>query len=71
MATTIFEKAADGISHGLHDAGERIVDFKDDAARDLGKRINTLGGMMKKHPILAIGIGLGAGYLLARVIHHR
>jgi len=71
MATTIFEKAADGISHGLHDAGERIVDFKDDAAHDLGKRVNALGGVMKKHPLLAIGIALGAGYVFARVLHHR
>ena len=69
MATT-FGKVTHGISHTLHDAGERIVDFKDDAARDLGKRVNTLGVMMKKHPLIAIGIGVGAGYVLARIIHH-
>ncbi|HEU4730593.1 MAG TPA: hypothetical protein VFT22_22000 [Kofleriaceae bacterium] len=68
MATT-FEKVSDGISHGLRDAGERIVDFKDDAARDLGKRVDKLGAMMKKHPLLSIGIGVAGGYVLARVIH--
>lgn len=67
MATSTFEKVTDGISHGLHDAGERIVDFKDDAARDLGKRVDNLGKLMKNHPLLTIGIGLGAGYLLARI----
>lgn len=70
MATT-FEKVSDGISHRLQDAGERIVDFKDDAAHDLGKRVNALGAMMKKHPLLSIGIGLTAGYVLARIIHRR
>jgi ElaB/YqjD/DUF883 family membrane-anchored ribosome-binding protein len=69
MASTTFEKVTDGMSTRLHDAGERIVDFKDDAARDLGKRVDALGALMKKHPLLSIGIGLGAGYLLARLIH--
>ncbi|HET9990050.1 MAG TPA: hypothetical protein VFQ65_16080 [Kofleriaceae bacterium] len=68
MATT-FEKAANGITDRLHDAGERIIDFKDDTARDLGRRVNALGAMMKKHPLISIGIGLGAGYVLARIIH--
>jgi hypothetical protein len=68
MATT-FEKVSDGISHGLHDAGERIVDFKDDAARDLGRRVDALGALMKKHPLLTVGFGLAGGYLLARILH--
>ncbi|HEX7700789.1 MAG TPA: hypothetical protein VF403_08710 [Kofleriaceae bacterium] len=73
MATSTFEKVTGGISHTLHDAGERIVDFKDDAAHDLGKRVDRLGVMMKRHPLIAIGIGVGAGvgagYVLARIIH--
>jgi hypothetical protein len=68
MATT-FEKVSDGISHGLHDAGERIGDFKDDAARNLARRIDALGAIMKKHPLLSIGFGLAGGYALARLIH--
>lgn len=70
MATT-FEKVSDGISHRLQNAGERIVDFKDDAAHDLGKRVDALGAMMKKHPLLSIGIGLTSGYVLARIVHRR
>lgn len=65
MATSTFEKVSNGISH----AGERIVDFKDEAARSLGKRVDALGAMMKRHPFASIGIGLGAGYVLARIIH--
>jgi hypothetical protein len=54
MATT-FEKVSDGISHRLQDAGERIVDFKDDAACDLGKRVDALGAMMKSIPCYRSG----------------
>ncbi|HEX7702492.1 MAG TPA: hypothetical protein VF403_17255 [Kofleriaceae bacterium] len=68
MATT-FDRVTRGISHTLDDAGERIVEFKDDAARNLGKRVDRLGAMMKKHPLIAIAIGVGAGYVLARIIH--
>lgn len=67
MATSTFERVSDR----LHDAGERIVDFKDDASRSLDRRVDALGAMMKKHPLLSIGIGLTAGYVLARVIHRR
>lgn len=66
MAMSTFDKVSDSISHGLHDAGERIVDFKDGTARDLGRRVDMLGKLMKAHPLLTIGIGIGAGYLLAR-----
>ena len=69
MATSTFERVSDGISHGLHEAGERIVDFKDHAARDLGRRVDALAAMMKKHPFVSIGIGLASGYVLARLIH--
>jgi len=73
MATSTFEKITDGISDRLHKTSDRIVDFKDDTARDLGRRVDKLGAMMKKHPLLAIGIGVGvgavAGYLLARISH--
>jgi hypothetical protein len=69
MATSTFTKVSDGISDTLRGAGERIVDFKDEAARDLDNGVHTLGVMMKKHPLLAIGIAVGTGYVLARIIH--
>ena len=67
MATSTFEKATDGLSNGLRDAGERIVDLKDDTARSLGTRVRKLGSLMKSHPLLTILIGLSAGYLLSRI----
>ena len=68
MATSTFEKVSDGVSHRLHETGERIFDFKDDAARSLGKRVDALGAMMKEHPVVSLGIGLAVGYVLARII---
>ncbi len=58
----------DGISGMLHDAGERIVDFKDESLATLGKRVDAVGKLIKKHPFGAVGIGVGAGFLLSRII---
>jgi hypothetical protein len=69
MATSTFDKVTDGISHRVQDASKRIIDFEHDAARGLGHGVDRLGTLMKKYPLLTIGIGLGAGYLLARIIH--
>ena len=63
------QEAKSDVADVIHDAGERLVDFKDDSLRTLGKRIDQLGEAMKEHPLLAIGIGIGVGYLLARIIH--
>lgn len=62
-------EADDGVSELLHEAGDRIIALKDEYSTTLGKQIDELGKTMKKHPVLAIGIGLGAGYILARIIH--
>jgi ElaB/YqjD/DUF883 family membrane-anchored ribosome-binding protein len=70
-ASTIKHAASDlseGISNRLHDAGERIVDLKDDAARVLSKRARTLGAMIQEHPFAAAAIGLGVGYLVFRLV---
>lgn len=69
MATSTFAKVSDGVTGTLRGAGERIVDFKDEAARDLDHRIHALGVLMKKHPLISIGAAVAAGYVLARMIH--
>jgi ElaB/YqjD/DUF883 family membrane-anchored ribosome-binding protein len=73
MATSMFEKFTNGISHQFHDASDRMVDFKDDAARSFDRRVSKLGRMMKEHPLIAIGLGVGVGagvgYLIARISH--
>jgi len=63
------EKAEDTLISRLQDAGEKIIDFKDETTKTLGKRVDALGAVMKKHPLAALGIGLGTGYLLARILH--
>ena len=59
----------DGIAKRLHDAGDRLVEIKGDVASSVGTRIASLGALMKKHPFAAVGIGLGLGYLIGRVLH--
>lgn len=41
------------------------VNLKDTVA----KRVDTLGILAKAHPLAALGVGLGVGYLLARLVH--
>jgi hypothetical protein len=52
-------------NHTDHETADRFVELKDDLAR----RVDTLGTLMKAHPFAALGVGLGLGYLLARVLH--
>ena len=59
----------DGIGQRLQGAGERFVEIKDDVANNLGRRVDSLGALIKKHPLAALGIGFGIGYLLARLLH--
>jgi len=68
MSNTKNETTEDLMSR-LKDAGERIIEFKDETQKTLGKRVDTLGDLMKEHPLLAVGVGLGVGYVLARIIH--
>jgi hypothetical protein len=62
-------KDEDNLVSRLEDVGEKIIDFKDETTKTLGKRVDALGAWMKKHPIAALGLGLGTGYLLARILH--
>ena len=63
------DSSADSIGQRLQDAGERFVEIKDDVANNLGKRVDSLGALIKKHPLAALGVGLGIGYLIARLLH--
>jgi ElaB/YqjD/DUF883 family membrane-anchored ribosome-binding protein len=69
MSNTTIENAANNLMSHLKDAGEHVVDFKDDAQKALSKRVDTLGDLMQEHPLVAVGLGLGVGYLIARLVH--
>jgi len=59
----------DTIGQRLQDAGERFVEIKEDVANNLGRRVDSLGALIKEHPLAALGIGFGIGYLIARLLH--
>jgi ElaB/YqjD/DUF883 family membrane-anchored ribosome-binding protein len=47
---------------------ERLYDAKD-AAFDRGKEgLNRVAGLIKEHPIAAIGIAFGIGYIAVRML---
>jgi hypothetical protein len=69
MTTNSSTSSNDGIGERLHGAGERFADLSEHAMKSVGDRLGELALLMKKHPIAAIGVGLGIGYLLARLLH--
>jgi len=80
MTTSIkkpVSEAQDAVSELLHEAGDRFAElkagfkdgFKDESLRTLGKRLGDLGSAMQQRPVLAIGLGIGLGYVLARLLH--
>ena len=59
----------DGIAQRIEHAGDRIAEIKDEVAKHVGSRVESLGALITKHPFAAMGIGLGIGYLTARLLH--
>lgn len=49
---------------------DAVGDIKKNATDAFEKRVDSLGDLMKEHPLLAIGIGLSVGYLAARILRH-
>jgi len=72
MTTTIkkpVREAEAAVSELLNEAGDRIAELRDESIRTLGKRLGELGSAMQQRPFLTIGIGIGLGYVLARILH--
>lgn len=59
----------DSIGQRIEQAGDRLVEIKDNVAKNLGTRAESLGALIKDHPFAAAGIGLAIGYLVARLLH--
>jgi ElaB/YqjD/DUF883 family membrane-anchored ribosome-binding protein len=53
----------------IEQAGDRLGEIKQEVTRSLGTRIESLGRLIKDHPFAAAGIGVGIGYLAARILH--
>ena len=60
---------SDSVGQRIEQASNRIGDIKDSVVNNLEKRVGSLGAMIEDHPFAAVGIGLGVGYLIARLLH--
>jgi ElaB/YqjD/DUF883 family membrane-anchored ribosome-binding protein len=48
---------------------DRAGEIKDEIAKQLGARVESLGTLIREHPFAAMGVGFGIGYLVARLLH--
>jgi ElaB/YqjD/DUF883 family membrane-anchored ribosome-binding protein len=51
------------------ETAERVAELKDEAIHAIEARLEALGKAIQKHPLLAVGIGFGVGYVVARMLH--
>lgn len=57
----ISSERADAIKH-------KMADVKDSVVASSKSGINRMGGLIKDHPIVAIGIAFGLGYFAVRML---
>ena len=69
MTTKPTNHLDDTIAQRVHDAGDRLIELKNDVAKQVERRVDTLGTLIREHPFAALGIGLGVGYLVGRLVH--
>ena len=69
MTTKTASNSEDGIGQRVHEATDRLVEIKDDVARSMDRQVKTLRAVMKEHPIAVLVAAIGAGYLIARLVH--
>lgn len=61
----------DGASEKLAGAKARVSSAASTARTTAGEKVETVGDLMHKHPLATIAIGLGAGYILGRLMARR
>jgi ElaB/YqjD/DUF883 family membrane-anchored ribosome-binding protein len=66
--TTTTRDLENGISELLHGAGERLADLKDGSVDTIGKQAGMVAKLVKQHPLAAIGVSVGVGFVLSRVV---
>jgi len=69
MTITIKPPTSGALSTRPYDPEARLAALRDEALQALGPRLDQLGRAMQQRPLLAIGIGLAVGYVLARILH--
>ena len=62
------EETESSIAAQLQRATERLAELEAQAKQSFEKHLEDLGTLIKKHPLAAVGIGFGIGYILARLL---
>jgi ElaB/YqjD/DUF883 family membrane-anchored ribosome-binding protein len=69
----LLETAGNSTKKFANDAKEKVIDVKDASMERLSENLDQLAKMIKRSPLLAagiaVGVGLGIGYLTAFLIH--
>lgn len=74
MTTRINKSTDDGeplVAEQTEAAAEQLAALKDEALKIVEQRVAALTKTIQQYPLLAVGVGFGVGYLLARLLHAR
>lgn len=61
----------DGASEKLSGARSSVSSAASRARATAGDQVESMGGIMHKHPIATIAVGLGVGYIIGRLMARR
>jgi ElaB/YqjD/DUF883 family membrane-anchored ribosome-binding protein len=59
------------LGDAVDEVAERMSEMKARASDSLAVAIKDLGAAMSRHPVATVAIGVGAGYVLARLLARR
>jgi ElaB/YqjD/DUF883 family membrane-anchored ribosome-binding protein len=71
--TTQIKKSDDDAEHTgselADDAAEQLSALKAEVIKIVEDRFDALGKIIQQRPFMAVGIGFGLGYVIARLLH--
>jgi len=69
MTNKTSSNGENSIGQRVQEATDRLVDLEGDVANSVDRQVKTLRAVMKEHPLAVLALALGAGYLIARLVH--
>jgi hypothetical protein len=63
------ESTTQDTTHPEAAGAERLADLKKAASEHFSAGVDLVTKAIKEHPLVAVGIGFGIGYVLARILH--